>query len=658
MLAHAPGYPGAPVCGICGILGVSAGFDAGEPLAARMADVMAHRGPDSDGTWSSGDDVALGFRRLAIVDLSPAGRQPMTNEDGTIWIVFNGEIYNHMELRPELEAKGHVYRSHTDTETIIHLYEEEGPRCVERLDGMFAFAIWDSRRRELFLARDRLGKKPLYYAQPPGGFVFASEIKALLEHPAIHPELDEEAFHHYLTFVCTPAPMTMFEGIRKLAPAERMLVRADGSVSTERYWSPMSPSLAEELRHAPEAELEERLLDLLRESIRKRMMSDVPFGVFLSGGVDSSTNVALMSELMSDPVRTFSVAFEEHDQYNELEYAREIAHRFGTDHHEVVLNSQDLEDFLPELIHHQDEPLADWVCVPLHFVAKLARDNGTIVVQVGEGSDELFHGYDLYMSAARLERVFTRRFQRLPRALRMGASRTLSGVARRAGRGEVQATSVAEAAQGRLPFWGGAICYRGDLKERVLAHGANGATPSSYAVVERLWAEAERELPGADYLQKMTYLELKQRLAELLLMRVDKMTMATSVEARVPFLDQDLVQFATALPPEMKVRDGTGKYLLKRAVARDLLPEHIVYRKKQGFAAPVSEWFKGELGRRAQRQIRESSLAERGLLNYDRIDEMWDAHRSSSPIDWAFHLWNIYNVSAWHDYWVAGRSLA
>jgi len=645
------------VCGICGIVAVDGGFDADEALAGRMADRMEHRGPDSEGTWSGGG-VALGFRRLAIIDLSPAGRQPMTNEDGTVWIAFNGEIYNHSELRSELEAKGHVYRSHTDTETIIHLYEEEGPRCVERLHGMFALAIWDDRKRELFLARDRIGKKPLYYAQPPGGFVFASEIKALLEHPAISPDLDEEAFHHYLTFVCTPAPMTMFKGIRKLAPAERMVVRADGSVRADRYWSPMSPRLAEELRDAPEPELEERLMELLRESIRKRMMSDVPFGVFLSGGVDSSTNVALMSELMTDPVRTFSVAFKEQPQYNELEYAREIAHRFGTDHHEVVLDSHDLENFLPELIHHQDEPLADWVCVPLYFVSKLARENGTIVVQVGEGSDELFHGYDLYMSAARFERVFTRRFQRLPRPVRMGASRAISGVARRAGRGEVQATSVEEAAQGRLPFWGGAICYRGDLKQRVLAGSANGDTPSSYAVVERLWSEAERDLPGADYLQKMTYLELKNRLAELLLMRVDKMTMATSVEARVPFLDQDLVRFATALPPRMKVRDGTGKYLLKRAVSRNLLPEHSVYRRKQGFAAPVSEWFKGELGERAQRQIRESSLAERGLLDYDRIDEMWAAHRSSSPIDWAFHLWNIYNVSAWHDYWIAGRALA
>jgi asparagine synthase (glutamine-hydrolysing) len=363
-----------------------------------------------------------------------------------------------------------------------------------------------------------------------------------------------------------------------------------------------------------------------------------------------------MSELMSDPVRTYSVAFKEHEQYNELDYAREIARRFGTDHHEVVLDSQDLEDFLPELIYHQDEPLADWVCVPLHFVSKLAREDGTIVVQVGEGSDEIFHGYDTYIQAARFRRRYWEPFQRVPGPLRRASGRAATGLARRVGRGEVHVESIVEAAQGRLPFWGGAIAYRGELKSRVLADGSNGSAPDSYGIVEEIWDQAERDLPGADLLQKMTYLELKLRLAELLLMRVDKMTMATSVESRVPFLDQDLVQFATALPPEMKVRDGVGKYLLKSAVD-GLLPHDIVYRKKQGFGAPVAEWFQGELGRRAQEQIKRSSLAERGLLDYDRLDEMWDAHRTG-PVNWSFHLWNIYNVSAWHDYWIAGRVLA
>ncbi len=644
------------MCGINGIFAFNDSFACDEQLATRMRDTMEHRGPDDGDTWVSPDGrVALGHRRLSIVDLSPAGRNPMPNEDGTVWITYNGEVYNHRALREELEAKGHVYRSNTDTETILHLYEEEGPRCVERLHGMFGFAIWDTRAQELFLARDRLGIKPVYFAQPAGGFLFASEIKALLEHPAISPDLDEEAFVHYLTFVCTPAPLTMFKGIHKLAPGERMTVRRD-RVEREIWWSPMSPSAAAEVADMDEGQVEERLLELLRASIKKRMMADVPFGVFLSGGVDSSTNVALMSELMDDPVRTFSVGFKEHEQYNELEYAREISTRFGTDHHEVLLDVEDLESFMPELIHHQDEPIADWVCVPLYFVSKLARDNGTIVVQVGEGSDELFHGYDHYITAARFRRRFWEPFQRVPRPLRQATSRMAVGLSERVGRGEVHVQALREAADGRLPFWGGAICYRGTLKERVMANGSNGGGPNSYDVVERFWRQAERERPGADLLQKMTYLELKQRLAELLLMRVDKMTMATSVEARVPFLDHELVEFAMALPPELKVRDGIGKHVLKKAV-EDVLPRHIVYRKKQGFGAPVAEWFKGPLGERAQREIRQSSLAERGLLDYDQIDRMWDAHRAG-PVNWAFHLWNIYNVNAWHDYWVARRSLA
>jgi asparagine synthase (glutamine-hydrolysing) len=643
------------MCGICGILATSDSFACDDDVVAAMRDTMAHRGPDDSGAWTSPDGrVAFGHRRLSIVDLSPAGHCPMPNEDGTVWITYNGEVYNHAELRPELEAKGHVYRSHCDTETILHLYEEEGPRCVERLEGMFGFAIWDARRRELFLARDRLGIKPLYYAQPPGGFLFSSEIKALLEHPAISPDLDEEAFQHYLTFVCTPAPLTMFKGIRKLAPGERMVVRADGTIRLhETYWSPLSARAMDEVAGMGEDELQERLIELLRGSIAKHMMSDVPFGVFLSGGVDSSTNVALMSELMDQPVRTFSVAFEDHERYNELDWARRVAKQFGTDHHEVVIDWDDAESFLPELIHHQDEPIADWVCVPLYYVAKLARDSGTIVVQVGEGADEIFHGYQKYVDYVRAHRRFWGPFSRIPRPVRMAAGRAATSLSRRTNRGVIPAQQLAEAAAGRLPFWGGAIAWQGELKDQVLANGH--ARRDSYEVVDRLWQQAERDLPGADLLQKMTYLELRQRLSELLLMRVDKMTMATSVESRVPYLDHHLVEFALALPPRMKIRDEVGKWLLKRAVD-GIIPSEIVHRKKQGFGAPVAEWFRAELGRRAQEQIRNSSLTERGLIDLDRVDRMWEAHRSG-PVNWSFHLWNLYNVSAWHDYWVAGRAL-
>jgi asparagine synthase (glutamine-hydrolysing) len=643
------------MCGICGILASGESLALDEELVTRMHEVIAHRGPDHGGSWIDDERrVALAHRRLSIIDLSPAGHQPMSNEDGTVWITFGGEIYNHAELRPELEAKGHVYRSRTDTETIVHLYEEEGPACVERLDGMFHYAIWDGRTRELHLARDRLGKKPLYYAQLPGGFLFASEIKSLLEHPALTPELDEEAFFHYLTFVAAPAPLTMFAGVRKLEPAERMTVRADGSTSSEIYWTPMSPAAASFVAGASERELQDRLVELLRASIAKRMMSDVPFGVFLSGGIDSSTNVALMAELMDEPVRTFSVGFAEHERYNELEYARLVAKRFGTDHHEIVIDSNDLEAFVPELVYHLDEPIADWVAVPLHYLSKLAREDGTYVIQIGEGSDELFHGYQSYISHARFRTRYWEPFQRVPRPVRRALSRAVTEVSRRVGRGTVHAQAIADAAAGRQPFWGAAISYQGELKERVLANGYSH--PDSYEVVERLWRRAERERPDADLLQKMTYLELKNRLAELLLMRVDKMTMANSVEARAPFLDRELVELALALPPDLKVRNGEGKYLLKKAVT-PLLPREVIERPKQGFSAPVSEWFRGDVGERARRAIRSSTLAERGLLDYEQIDRLWRAHRSGRA-DWSFQLWNVYNVSVWHDRWVARRTPA
>jgi asparagine synthase (glutamine-hydrolysing) len=640
------------MCGICGVLAFNDSFACDERVIVAMRDTMTHRGPDDGGAWSSpAGRVALGHRRLSIVDVSHSGHQPMSNEDGSVWVTFNGEIYNHARLRAELEARGHRYRSRCDTETIVHLYEEEGERCVERLDGMFALAVWDERRRELFLARDRLGKKPLYWTRTHGGLAFASEIKALLRHPAVSADLDVEAFHDYLTFVCTPAPSTMFAGISKLSPAERMTVGGDGSVRSEIYWTPVSSRATEELAGRGEDELGERLLELLRGSISKRMMSDVPFGVFLSGGVDSSTNVALMSELMPEPVRTFSVAFRRHERYNELEHARKIARLFKTDHHEVLIDVEDLVSFLPEMVHHQDEPIADWVCVPLYYVSKLARDSGTIVVQVGEGSDELFHGYQNYIDAVTRRRRYWEPFQHAPARVRSLLGGSALALARRTGRGTLHAQYVADAAAGRLPFWGGAICYTGELKRQILA--GNDSYPDAYRVVRRLWDEVERDHPGADLLQKMTYLELKQRLAELLLMRVDKMTMATSVEARVPFLDRELVEFALALPMGMKVRGGVGKWLLKRTVD-GLLPSEIVHRPKQGFGAPVAEWFRGDLGRRAQQEIRGSSLAERGLLDYARIDELWEAHRSGRA-NWSFQLWNLYNVSAWHDHWVAGR---
>ncbi len=613
-----------------------------------MRDTLVHRGPDDGGVRHFEQDrVALGHRRLSIVDLSAAGHQPMANEDGDLWITYNGEIYNHAELREELEAKGHVYRSRTDTETILHLYEEEGPRCVERLHGMFAFAIWDRRRRELFLARDRLGVKPLLYADLPSGFIFASEAKAIVAHPSFTPDLDEDAFHHYLTFAFAPTPLTLFKGMRKLAPAERMTVRADGSIESDIYWDPFSAPTAERLAGMSEREVVDELRNLLRDSIGRRMMSDVPFGVFLSGGIDSSTNVALMSELTEEPVRTYSTAPKGHPRYDELEHARVIARRFNTDHHEIVIDDDDMRGFLPRLMDHQDEPTADWTSVPQHFVTKLARDTGTIVVQVGEGADEIFHGYDGYET----HRKVVVPFQRLPPALRRPLGKLAIAATQRSGKAIRHGEALFDAAHSPIPYWGGALCFRGPLKDRLVA-SANGR-PSSLERVEQLWDEAEGHLSTVDLFQRMTYVELKQRLPELLLMRLDKIAMLSSVEGREPFLDHRVVELAMALPPEMKYRNGSGKWALKQSM-EGILPREILDRPKQGFGTPMAEWLRGSFGREAHERVRNSSLADRGLLDYDVVAQLFDAHARGKG-DWSKHLWNLYSVSVWHDRWIGDR---
>jgi asparagine synthase (glutamine-hydrolysing) len=638
------------MCGISGIFGFNDGFPIGEELVRRMSDTMVHRGPDAEGVhYLPEDRVALGHRRLSIIDLSAAGRQPMSNEDGTVWITYNGEIYNHAALRTELKEKGHTYRSNTDTESLVHLYEEEGPRCVERLEGMFAFAIWDTRRKELFMARDRVGVKPLYYAHLPAGVLFGSEVKALVAHPAFAPELDEEALFHYLTFAFAPTPRTLFRGIRKLAPAERMTIRADGSVHNEIYWSPFQRGVAEEVAQMSETEMEQRLLDLLRKSISKRMVSDVPFGVFLSGGLDSSTNVALMSELISEPVRTFSTAPKGHPKYDELEAARVVARRYGTDHHEVILDEDDLQGFVPELIDKQDEPLADWTCIPQHFVSRLARTSGTPVVQVGEGADEIFHGYKGYADHRRYFVPFQRYLPPMARRVAAGGALALT---KRVGRGVRHAEALRDAARSPLPYWGGSICFRGELKREIIGRPLM-AYGDSLQLIERLWAEAESDNPQADLFQEMTYVELKQRLSELLLQRLDRIAMLSSVEGREPFLDHEIVAFAMALPPRMKYRDGKGKYVLRRAV-RDILPPEILNRRKQGFGTPMVEWLRGPFGQRAQATVRQSSLIETNAINLAPVERLFAEHRAGRS-DWSYQLWNIYNVCAWHDRWIAGR---
>jgi asparagine synthase (glutamine-hydrolysing) len=588
---------------------------------------MTHRGPDDSGDFVFDERRGgFGFRRLSIIDLSTAGHQPMHGCDERTWLVFNGEIYNHATLRADLEARGHKYASRTDSETILHAYEERGLDFIHDIEGDYAIAIWDAAKQQLVLVRDRIGVKPLYFYHKDGRFIFASEIKAILQHPAVTPDIDEQSLYHYLTFLTTPAPTTLFRDIQKLPAGHVLTLKRDGTLNIQQYWDalpPSQPQVRDESEHRAE------ILRLLRDSIRKRMMSDVPFGVFLSGGVDSSANVALMSELMSRPVETFTVGFSDAEYLNELESARRIAKQFGTNHHEVIISENEMQEFLPRLVFHQDEPIADPVCVPLFYVSQLARDSGTIVVQVGEGSDEIFSGYDNYVRHLRIYENFWRHAEGLPRVFRRALSSLSRPALEATGRKRAAIELIRRLGADEPLFWGGAVVYDETFKPRVLSESLrkrmNGL--SSLRVVEPYLQRIERERPDSDFLARMTYLELKLRLPELLLMRVDKITMATSVEARVPFLDHHLVEYALGLPRSLKVAGTTGKHILKRAL-EGVLPNDLLYEPKRGFGAPVREWFRGrDLRGLFDARLMNSRLRKRDLLDYGFVGRMLDEHR-------------------------------
>jgi len=640
------------MCGICGVWEYGANEGSIEPaLIARMRDQMTHRGPDDSGELLFDERRGgFGFRRLSIIDLSAAGHQPMHGCDDQTWLVFNGEIYNHAKLRAGLETRGHKYASRTDSETILHLYEERGLDFIHDLEGDYAIAIWDAAKQQLVLVRDRIGVKPLYFYHKDGRFIFASEIKAILQHPAVTPDIDEQSLYHYLTFLTTPAPTTLFRDIQKLPAGHVLTLKRGGALRIEQYWDalpPSEPQLRDESEHRTE------ILRLLRESIRKRMMSDVPFGVFLSGGVDSSANVALMSELMSRPVETFTVGFSDAEYLNELESARRIAKQFGTNHHEVIISENEMQEFLPRLVFHQDEPIADPVCVPLFYVSQLARDSGTIVVQVGEGSDEIFSGYDNYVRHLRIYENFWRHAEGLPRVFRRALSSLSRPALKATGRKRAAIELIRRLGADEPLFWGGAVVYDETFKPRVLSESLrkrmNGL--SSLRVVEPYLQRIEQERPDSDFLARMTYLELKLRLPELLLMRVDKITMATSVEARVPFLDHHLVEYALGLPRSLKVAGTTGKHILKRAL-EDILPHDLLYEPKRGFGAPVREWFRGKnLRGLFDERLMNSRLRKRDLLDYTFVAKMLEEHRQHKN-DWGFHLWALLNLSLWYEQWI------
>src|SRR5215510_4444476 len=564
---------------MCGIVGSFRPGRAGSgpDIVARMRDRMEHRGPDGVGIWCASDrSCTLGHRRLSIIDLSPNAAQPMVNDDGTVAVTFNGEIYNHAEVRRELEALG-KYRwrtDHSDTEMLLHAYEEWGVECVHRFYGMFAFAVYDGRepgRPVMHLIRDRVGIKPLYLTRTAAGeWLFASEIRALLAHPDVTPEMDRTAFWHYLTFIVAPAPLTMFRGVFKVPAGYRVTIDWRGGASATRWWDCRpddSRMLSENDLSEPEAVVE--LTRLLKQSIARRMVSDVPFGVLLSGGVDSSLNVALMSELMTRPVTTFTVGYEGKEDYNEFQFARRISARYQTDHHETLITQKEAQDFLPLLVRLQDEPIADNVCIPLYILARMVKERGTTVVQVGEGADEHFLGYWWCEHYRRLyESVYQPARQRQPWWRRIAATLANPRAAVSTEALEVEA----RARHGEELFWGGAVCWWGERRRRLTPNRqpfvqdvdcpvpgllpASHRTLDSHAVVRHYIGGLTGHLVEPEVLQKMPYMEMRLRLSEHLLMRVDKLTMAHSVEARVPFLDHDVVEFANRLPSSYKLREG------------------------------------------------------------------------------------------------------
>jgi len=642
------------MCGIVGLYNFGGAADASvrdRALTLQMRDTIAHRGPDDGGLWQSDDGrVVFGHRRLAIVDLSPAGHQPMANEDGAVWITFNGEIYKHAELRKTLRLDDrHEFRSRSDTEVIVHLYEERQRGVVDALDGMFAFGLWDQSRHRLMLARDRMGKKPLYYTVVAGRLLFASEIKALLAHPDVARRVDLVALNEYLTFSNVPEPRTMFEGIRKLPAGHTLICDRRGVLTIERFWSPLDgPAWT---APASRGEAVERVRHLVHRAVEKRLMADVPVGAFLSGGVDSSTNVALMSRLVSTPLQTFTVEFTGFgaaENFHDVPYARQVAQQFGCNPTEVQVTAQEALAYVPEMVQHQDEPLGDPACLPMHFVSRAAHRAGIKVVLVGEGSDEVFCGYPDF---PKLYETFNGRWsqlKRMPRLVRRAVKRGAELAGAPSGRVDV----LRRAAENEPLYMGLDVVFFDWEKQALYTPEGRRAMPGKAAdTVNAYYREIAERRPGADFSQQMSYIELRNRLPELLLMRVDKFSMQHSLEARAPFLDHELATYALSLPAAMKMDGARTKSVLKDA-AHDWLPHDVVERTKQGFRVPLPAWLRGELAPWAEDLLRRSRLRELGIFDFDHILELWRRHREGQA-DHSFDLWCLINLSGWYEHWFA-----
>ena len=620
------------MCGIAGFAGDNSNLtnDGRAETLRRMLRVIRHRGPDDEGALVS-DSVALGMRRLSIIDLA-GGHQPMSGEDGRVTVVFNGEIYNYRDLQPELERRGHSFQTHSDTETIVHAYEEKGARCVEDLRGMFGFAIWDARRRELFLARDRAGKKPLYYTLTARGtLVFGSELKSLLEHPEVVREIDLEALDAYLTFGYVPDPLSIFRGIHKLPPGHHLTFK-DGRIRVESYWDfTYEPTEARR-----EEDYIEELLALLEESVRLRLVADVPLGAFLSGGVDSSTIVGLMARNTSRPVKTFSIGFSE-DSYDELRFARIAAREFATDHHEFVVTPE-VCHCIDELAWHLDEPFADSSAIPTYAVSKMARAHVTVALS-GDGGDELFAGYTRYQ----IERSRAA-FERVPRVLRQNLMRPLSRHLPHGawGRNYLHNVSLDPVARylDSISYLNGLnklALYTEDFRARL---DGNAGRPA------KLFSDYAARVRTGEPLDTLLYLDSKTYLPGDILTKVDRMSMAASLEARVPLLDHKLIEFVTRIPASFKMRGLETKHIFKRAV-RGLVPDAILDRPKQGFGLPIQKWINQELRQYIRDVLFDARTRSRGYFNQTHVELLYDEHDRGRR-DNATHLWTLFMLELWH----------
>lgn len=617
------------MCGIAGIISPENDHWLKAQTQA-MIRVMDHRGPDGQGIYCDGP-ACIGHRRLSIIDLE-GGKQPMSNEDNTVWITFNGEIYNFIDLKKDLENKGHVFRNKSDTEAIVHAYEEYGEECVKKLRGMFAFGLWDSNKRQFFLARDRLGKKPLYYFYDGRRLIFASEIKSILQVDGVDKTLDISALTDYFTYMYIPFPKTIFKNIYKLPPAHTLRTKQIGpngklELSIKEYW---------DLNYLPDySRSEESWLEALEEKILEavkiRLISDVPLGAFLSGGIDSSAVVAMMSQVDNQPVKTFSIGFED-IQFSELEYARQVAQKYNTDHHEMIVKPDAIE-ILPKLAWQFDEPFADSSALPTYYVSKMTRQNVTVALS-GDGGDEVFAGYEKYSAFLRYQKA-----DLIPDKIRKMIFGGLSDAMPFGMRGKGIIRHISESSFARFA---GMVTQTStgvldNLFHRDLKHQIN----VTYDFLDTYY----RRFCGNDDLSRLQYMETKTYLAEDILTKVDRASMLCSLETRAPLLDHELLELVATIPSDLKLKNGEKKYILKKLMV-NYLPENIIYRKKKGFNIPLSKWFKADFNQYARDLLLSATSSNRGIFNTTTIERILDTHskkgRNLSDIIWAllfFESW-------------------